>query len=216
MFLEKFQNEKHYDKYFDDSLISDYDIDYTGVPEIQLDVADNIFDIIQDIISSEDNNLNEEFSSYKNSYRHYKKHCLDNKNKKSARSYIFYDFNNIEDYLNLESKLSRKIKSKDCLYIDKLFDMERVNETSILNYLNELFKDDKMILFGLSCNFANNNGRVKVAINSKSNNNTTNYSKDTLDFMILAPDNKTISLYLIDADYLKTKLTKELNKLKNL
>ena len=58
MFLEKFEEEKYYDKYFDDSLVSD--IDYTDIPEIQLDVADNIFDIIQDIISSEDNNLNEE------------------------------------------------------------------------------------------------------------------------------------------------------------
>ena len=214
MFLEKFENEKHYDKYFDDSLSDD--IDYTDISETQLDVADNIFDIIQEIINSEDDNLTEEFSSYKNSYRHYKKHCLDNKNKKSARSYIFYDFSDIEDYLKLESKLSQKIKSKDYLYINRLFNVEDVNQSTILNYLTELFSKDKMVVFGLGCNFANNTGRVKRAINSNSNNNTTNYNKDTLDFMILAPDNKTISLYPVDADYLKTKLNKELNKLKNL
>ena len=174
-----------------------------------IDFADGIFGIFQDIVDREDSSISEEFTSQSNALYHFTRHCMGNK-KKSRRSNVHYDFTKLEDYLNHEdkvSKLSVSARESKNLLIEDLTETDNV-----VKLFCKFFGGGKTLVLGLNCGFSNKNGPVRICLHSWATSFTTNYSQNTVDFIIQAPDDKTITIYPIDANYLEAKINNEIKK----
>ena len=149
----------------------------------------------------EENSIEEEFTSYKNSGNHFKSHCLGKyaKYRTSKRTNVYYDFKTLTEYINYENKVNSAISTPDIeisrLEVDKIFD-------GIMAAIN-----GKIVKFTKDCGFRNAVGPIEFVITPKVENVTSNYNGDTIDFLVKSIDGKTISLYPIDKDYFFNKFT---------
>lgn len=161
--------------------------------------ANEMFDLVQSFICTDDV-ITEEYISKNCLNKHYHKHCLDNQpNRKSSRSCVFYDFTNrdkyrvycdriVEDILNTENRVFSLLDSK-----------------SVYKLIRKLFEGNVSIQFTYSCGFKNDSGGVIIGVHSYATSKTKNYQNNTLDLAIISHNKKIISMYPIDASYFETK-----------
>lgn len=180
------------DKEFNDELTQD-----------SIDFADGMFSIFQEIIDEEDRGIKEQFTSEPNAVQHFNRHCL-RPNRSSRRSSVYYDFTKLSDYLSHEDKISRMVieASHNPKYV--INDLTKEKET--MKAFRTFFEGGKSLVLGLPCGFTNENGSVRVCLHSWATDYTTNYRLNTVDFLIQSPDNKTITIYPLDANYLENKI----------
>ena len=212
MFIKKEDyNSKEYDDAYLDETSSIWDeAKDEYISDEQFEFADGIWDLFQEIIDNESASLKEEFTSMSNARIHYREHCLNsNPRRISSRNNVYYDFNNIQDYLNYEENISKYAiitkNEKTDMFIEDLNATDK-----ILNAFRKLFRGGSYLVLGLACGFRNNEGPVRVCLHSFAQ--TFNYQENTIDFLIQSPNDKTITLYPIDANYLQTKLNNLANR----
>ena len=196
MFGEQNKPEEYYDEYF----LNDWEVDdrdYSDVSEESMQFANELIDLFFEL---SENEIDEQFTTISNAKYHFNKHCIGKFVKKSSRQTVAYDTMSFNDFISYEDQLDKKIKSPDHTISD-LSDTQYV-----LKVFRALFEGNKTIVFKLSCGFINNEGRVAYALHSWANNSTTNYPQNTIDFITRSPDDLTVALYPIDANYLITKL----------
>ena len=210
MFIENANDESEYNDNFPFDKISAWDnAQDESVEDYRYEFADAIYSVIQGIIDRE--TLNEEFTSTNNAMARFKRHCMRNRNVRSRRSSVVYDFNNFDDYITHEDNISNAmldIKGDSKMYINDLTDVERTQDA-----FRKFFEGGQCMVFGLGCGFTNDSGLVRICLHSFATNVTTNYTQNTIDFMIQSPSGKTVTLYPVDANYLESKLNHELKRI---
>lgn len=181
--------------------------DYIPPTENEEKFAEEIFNIIQSIIDSEEP-LNEEFASERTLVQHFYSHCIAKwPDRKSKKSNVYYDFTNIDKYRNYENEVNRHITERG-MPVQSLFDTAYINDC-----FRKLFREKSSIYFLMCCEFRNAQGPIAVGIHSYSSWCTKNYTGgNTIDFMILSRTRKTIMLYPVDAHYLETKINNVIRK----
>ena len=172
------------------------DPSYLG--KISDDLAEDLYNLIDDLISSEDEFF-EQFISQKAELTHYMKHCLAGQtNRRSKKSNVFYDFNNQNDYSSYENQINTKCKHPDAM-IGSLY-----ASVDIVESIRKLFGGNYTIEFTPTCGFYNSNGPVIVCLNSFATDATKNYQVgNTINICILSKTFKTLSMYAVDATYLE-------------
>lgn len=208
MFEEnKVFTEDYYDKYMSELDILDQAFDEPIYDE-QFTFGDNIFSIVQNLINPE---LNEEYTTETGLMNHFKKHCI-RADHVSSRQNVYYDFTDVNDYSNHELEISEYIDTvidhNDKMFITDIYDTDK-----LIKSFRKLFAGNETLVFSLSCGFHNKFGLVRICIHSFATKYTENYLHNTVDFLIQAPDRKTISLYPIDANYLENKINNEIAKI---
>ena len=168
------------------------------------DIAEEIEEFIYSLIPRDV--LEEKWTSNDNAYDHFSKHCISSTNRKSTKDNILYDFTDISEYEKYEKQLSKKIINTDNT-ISSLIDTETIFEE-----LNNLLNKPTSILFFCSCGFKNSKGKFQVAFNSFANDVTKNYNSDTVDFVILTKDNRTITMFPIDVSLVEDKFNSIIHK----
>lgn len=185
-------------------------IDYKD-PGFDIDIADNfskdIYYLLDELVEKS-NVLNETFISPKCRDIHYKEHCKgDNKDKKSRRTKVYYDFIDKGQYVEYEKHISSLIANTE-YNISSLNDYEM-----IISYFRKLFEGNVIIRFSNSCGIRNKYGPVNISLHAFSSNVTTNYPvANTIDICVKSTRDKTITLYSVDAHYLQTKINNIINK----
>ena len=193
-------------KYFD--FITNQEMKYENSEpfcETEDDIANDVFDLFQDIINQEEL-LEEEWTSDSNENKHFKKHCVGKTKKHSILSNVRYDFTNIQDFDNYSDKILKEVTKPD-FRITTLYDIKKVFDA-----LNILSQKDTNILFTSSCGFENHVGIVNIGIHSFANESTTNYNKDTIDIIILSNHDEIISIYPIDISRINNKFKSIIKK----
>lgn len=173
------------------------------------ELADNIFSLFQEIIDSEDAYLAEHFISAPCAADHFKKHCIGkNTHIKSTSTNVRYDFTALQEYTDYEESVcAQTTEGSNRIYVKDLA------ETDVLmQALRELFYGGKTVVFGLSCGFTNTHGQVRICLRSWASDVTTNYLRNTIDFLIQAPDGKTVTLFPLDAYHVEWKILHEIYK----
>lgn len=197
--------------------VSDYiDINTDESPvETEADekFAVEIFTLIQSIIDSENTEVREEFTSPSSLSDHYGWHCLANRPKGvSTDRNIFYDFRNLELYKDLERDLNTKIlraptDGKNSTTVFSLLDTDRV-----LKGFRKLFEGNYIFTFAGACGFRNTVGHVSISFISFANEYTKNYEiANTIHCLIMGRNNKTVTLYPIDAYRVKDRFNSFIN-----
>lgn len=160
---------------------------------IAIEFEKDIRKFLNDIISLS-YDLKENFTSPQSLRKHFNKHCLGhNQDKVSTRGRIYYDFDDISNYVQHERLISDEIRNTN-YKIDSLYDYD-----TILRYMRKLFEGGIAVVFTTLCGICKD-GAVSVTFHSFSSNITKNYSRgNTIDLCIKNARNKTISLYPIDA-----------------
>lgn len=181
---------------------NDFDDDELFTNEI---VDDNnsskeLYDLLQSYIPQE---LTEDFLLHPSKVKqHFNKHCLGTKDKKSNNYTVYYDFTDIQQYLDYEKELQNSIGGSNTIRIQSLNDEELV-----VKAFNKLFEGDCFLVFTTMCELHNVSGDVILCIHSYANDVTTNYTKgNPLDLCVLSANMKTITLYPISAKYLENKI----------
>ena len=173
--------------------------------------ADDLFTILQDLVTADDN-LTEEFMSGKGASEHYRKHCIGKDcSKKSIRTRVYYDFRDVSQYKEYERKLadaSRSASGRNLQAFSSLLDRALIEK-----WLRRLFEGGKYIIFTTECGFHNSLGQVSLVIHSFASNVTHNYQAgNTIDIMVKGRNGMTITLYPVDASYFETKLNNIIRK----
>lgn len=184
----------------DDSEMYETTIEPTQAEE---EFAKEIYKFIQDI-TKRDTTITENFADITKLTEHYMKHCIAGDNsKKSIKTNVFYDFNNMKDYEDYVKEIETKANgmSKRLIRIDSLY-----NTQEVINAFRKLFEGNFTITFSSLCGFISNDGKsVSIGFNSFANNNTKNYTKgNTIDY-IMFDYRKTKTLFSLDASYLQNK-----------
>lgn len=171
-------------------------------PEYDLAAADifstDLFNFFQDLI---DEALTEDFTSDYSAYRHFAEHCR-GFNKKSKRSHVYYDFNDLDDYLAHESEVSKAVNNTtESQVITDLMDYP-----DVIKKLRRLFEGNRTVLFSATCNFTSSSGPCIIGLKSWSTQYTANYMDNTVDFIVETLSGKTITMFPLDASYVENKL----------
>ena len=189
------ENLLNNDIFFDDDL----DLDWEDASDYNADFAKEIFDVINNIL--EKNDLYESFLNKNKLKQHFEKHCLARQDKKSRRSKVFYDFQNIEDYKKYEQIILNKLNSDNLLILNSLG-----NCAEVYRVFRKFFEGDKSLLLGPNCGFSTSNNKARsILLYSFSTDITTNYPLNTITLDAFS-GNITYTLYPIDANYLEKKL----------
>lgn len=151
--------------------------------------------------------LDEKFTSNRNLLNHFDKHCLGhNRDRRSTRGKIYYDFNDNSKYSTYEKIITDKIRETD-YKIDSLLDYD-----TILEYMRKLFEGNITVVFTTLCGI-NRGGIISISFHSFASDVTKNYRRgNTIDLCIKNNRKRTISLYPIDAYDVESRLN---NTLKN-
>ena len=162
--------------------------------------------ILYELIHTE--NLREEFTSENNEKIHFNKHCIGkNINRKSTNSNIYYDFKNIDSYRQYEKFISNEIRHSR-YFITSLLDYRL-----ICKYIRKLFEGGTTVTFTQKCELKNKTGIMSISFHSFATNVTENYRKyNTIDLCIQGEDDRTITLFAVDARYLEKIFNKLINK----
>lgn len=203
MFVHNLTENKIPDSAFNNDYMVD-DVDYSDISDASISVADELFSFLQQMIAYGDNDLMmEKFTSDKNALIHFKKHCLAGiPDRYSDRSSVLYDFSSLDEYLNREDILDAY--SKDIA--DKCIIHNLLDTSNVITVLHQLFSGKTTIKFDVSCGLTSSTGRISLVLHAWATDVTTNYPLNTIDFIIRTPDQKTITMYPIDANYLESKL----------
>lgn len=181
---------------------NDFDDDELFLNEIVYDTGSSkeLYDLLQSYIPQ---GLNEEFLSNQNDLNHhFIKHCLGSFDKKSTNYTVYYDFTDIQQYIEYDRKLQNSIGVSNTIRIQSLNDEELVVKS-----FNKLFEGNCFLVFTTMCGLHNVSGDVILCIHSYANDVTTNYTKgNSLDLIVLTTSMKTITLYPISAKYLANKI----------
>ena len=197
--------------------IENYEEDDPITPE-QESFANELRAFLQSLIdkeTSDDDKLEEKFTSQQSFFMHYYEHCLaDIPNRKSTKNNIYYDFNTVRGYSKYEQKLYNIFKqgvsnSKEQYdFIDDIFNVNEVNKK-----FTKLFEGNFTLFISGIFGLRNSKGIVNFGIHAFSSNVTTNYTGgNTLDICILSSSPKTITLYPADASTIKKELIRIINK----
>lgn len=184
-------------EFMDQGLIEDEDMAEI-TPEEEA-FAREIYNIFQEIVDEEER-LTEEFTSNNSLKNHYKKHCLCGRSdRKSTKSKIYYDFDNINDYKDYENFVTSFIDSTDLR-------IKYLGDDNINKYFRKLFEGNQAVYFTGFCDFRNSNGLITILVHAFASDKTQNYKNgNTLNFTVLQR-NKTVTMFPVDAHYLQTKL----------
>lgn len=181
---------------------NDFDDDELFLNEISYDTESSkeLYDLLQSYIPQ---GLNEEFLPNQNDLNHhFIKHCLGSFDKKSTNYSVYYDFTDIQQYIEYDRKLQNSIGGRNTIRIQSLNDEELVVKS-----FNKLFEGNCFLVFTTMCGLHNVSGDVILCIHSYANDVTTNYTKgNSLDLIVLTTSMKTITLYPISAKYLANKI----------
>lgn len=151
--------------------------------------------------------LTEEFTGRQSENKHFNTHCVGkHKDRRSRRSHVYYDFKDVGQYIEYEKTLNALMHDPN-VKIAALLDTELVLES-----FANLFKGNYSMLFCTPCGLHNEQGDVMLAMRSFANSVTSNYTENTVDFMILTRKYKTITLYPVSADYVETKFNNIIKK----
>ena len=182
------------------------DYDYTPITEEEQQFAEEVFNMLQGEIDKA-SELTEEFTGKRSGNNHFNTHCIGkHKDRRSRHSHVYYDFKDISQYIEYEKTLNALMHDPD-VKIASLLDTELV-----LKSFANLFKGNYSMLFCTPCGLHNGQGDVMLAIRSFANSMTSNYTENTVDFMILTRKYKTITLYPVSADYVETKFNNIIKK----
>lgn len=183
---------------------TDYDED--NITEQEQEFANDIFDMIQSEVNKT-NDLTEEFTGQRSANKHFDWHCLGtNTSRKSKRANVFYDFKDVSQYVEYEHKINNKMRTPD-ITVASLLDTELV-----LDAFEKLFEGNTCVLFSTPCGFKNDSGPVMFGMHSFSSDVTKNYEENTIDFIILTPRYKTVTLYAVSGSYVETKFNNIIKK----
>ena len=162
--------------------------------------AQEIYNIFQEIIDVEES-ITEEFTSNNSLKYHYKKHCLCGRSdRKSIKSKIYYDFDNINDYSTYEKYIAN-FADNTPQRINYLGDKKLIEK-----YFHKLFEGNQAVYLTNSCGFENKGESISVIIHAFASDKTQNYQLgNTVNFMI-RKNAKTATMFPVDAHYLQTKL----------
>lgn len=143
----------------------------------------------------------------KNSFNdYYEKYCLaNNKLKISTKNNIFYDFNSKDKYRNYGDKISNFYnvnKNK----ITKFFTFFDIEET--LFSFEKLCKEDFYLSFDI---YNEKTKRTNLFLLHHFSKYTNNYNQQTIDVVMFDKDEKSVSIYPIDAN----DFTKKFRKIKS-
>lgn len=190
-------------------LDEDWDIldeDIPPISEEEIQFEEELHDFFQSLIDTE-LLLTEEFVSKSELRNHYRKHCLCGiRTRKSKKSNIYYDFDDVNKYGSYENKINSQVKNTS-LVVSYLGDVQIINK-----YFHKLFEGNESIYFTTSCGFTNNHGPVNIGIHAFSTDKTKNYTAaNTVNFLILSKG-KTVTMYAVDAHYLETKINNIIKK----
>ena len=181
---------------------NDFDDDELFLNEISYDTeaSKELYDLLQSYIPQ---GLNEEFLPNQNDLNHhFIKHCLGSFDKKSTNYSVYYDFTDIQQYIEYDRKLQNSIGGRNTIRIQSLND-----EELLVKSFNKLFEGNCFLVFTTMCGLHNVSGDVILCIHSYANDVTTNYTKgNSLDLIVLTTSMKTITLYPISAKYLGNKI----------
>lgn len=220
MFITGKETEESFDQYFLEELRFFDEADDTVIADWKLDLGDEIFSELQKIINIEDaesltlpaDPLDEQWTTISSAERHYHQHCMGNLARRSIRTNVFYDFTTFKEYMDYEQQISGKTQAADRIVIDNLQDGALVTQA----FASLLTGDgDKTLVFNLGCGFHNSKGGVRLCIHAYSSSVTKNYSIPTVDFLVQAPNYRTISLYPISKDYLQSKINNKIAEIPN-
>lgn len=166
--------------------------------------ADELFNIFQDLV--DDSELKEKFISTNTYLNHFYKHCIGKSNKKSIRSNVLYDFSDPSQYKTYEEKISVDVNKTKYTVVSLL------DSVLIIKYMRKLFEGNASLLFTTSCGFKNNINSIMIGLHAYANQVTKNYKQNTIDFIVISPTGKTLSLLALDANYLENKLNNVIQK----
>lgn len=202
---QDYNKEEVSDIFYDETAIWDEDMG-DEVTEEEIAFARELRIFLQGLIEDEESYIKEDFTSYSNASIHFGEHCMvGDASRISTVDNVFYDFDNIDDYLNYEDIVSKKViavkNNNTNMFINNLYDVKSLNSA-----IRRLFKGGTSMVFGLACQFHNNKGPVRICINAFATDATTNYQSNTVDILTQSPNDKTISLYALDANRLESKL----------
>ena len=188
----------------DDDDWDDYEED-NPITDDQKAFAKEFLGFFQSLIDREEESLadvDEEFVSEKSLDVHFAKHCVGNSGRKSTKRDILYDFTTKKQYSNYEGRLQKSFREGPVDSLNSIFDVDDINEK-----FRRFFEGDKYILIGAIFGLENNKGPVSLGIHSFSSDVTTNYNGgNTVDICVMNPSLRTITLYALDVQLLKSKL----------
>ena len=167
--------------------------------------------ILDDLISGGEI-LEEDFVSRSCMHSHYLKHCLGkNKNRKSTKRRVYYDFNDASKYSQFEKYIDNKIKHNSNSFGTLL------DYNGIMKSMRDLFGGDYVLEFCAKCGLVNNNGSVVLSLISDFNNDvTSNYlAGNVIHICVKTISGKTITLYPVDAHELQREFNRVLKKYAN-
>ena len=182
----------------------DIDIDWEDVPEYNSVFAEEVYNCIDSFLNKED--ITESFINNNKAKSHFNKHCLAKTDKKSKRTCVYYDFNELNEYKDYEKQIINGLNSKSLLVISSLGDCE-----SVAKIFRKFFEGNKYLLFTPSCGFHSNNRSISILLYAFSSNVTTNYLQNTITIDIFRGQT-TYTIYPIDASYLEQKLNNIIKK----
>lgn len=180
------------------------DIDWDDVPEYNKEFAEEIYNCIDSFLDKD--NINENFINKSKLKIHFNKHCLAGSDKKSTKTSVYYDFNNITDYRDYEEKILNGLKSDELLIIDDLG-----ADKHVIKAFMRFFEGGKYLLLDSSCGFHNNDKSISILLYSFSSDVTTNYFQNTITIDIFR-GKTTYTMYPVDANYLEQKLNNIIKK----
>lgn len=188
----------------DDDDWDDYEED-NPITDDQKAFAKEFLGFFQSLIDREEESLadvDEEFVSERSLDVHFAKHCIGNSDKKSTKRDVLYDFTTKKQYSNYEDRLQKSFREGPVDSLVSVFDVDDINRK-----FRRLFEGDKYILIGAIFGLENNQGPVSLGIHSFSSDVTTNYTGgNTVDLCVMSASLRTITLYALDVQFLKSKL----------
>lgn len=188
----------------DDDDWDDYEED-NPITDDQKAFAKEFLGFFQSLIDREEESMadvGEEFVSERSLDDHFAKHCIGNSDRKSTKRDILYDFTTKKQYSNYEGRLQKSFREGPVDSLDSVFDVDDINEK-----FHRLFEGDKYILIGAIFGLENSQGPVSLGIHSFSSDVTTNYiGGNTVDLCVMSASLRTITLYALDVQLLKSKL----------
>lgn len=168
-----------------------------------------IYDILESLANTRV--LDEEWTNTPGTKEnHFKYHCLGSDNNYvSKEDNVYYDFKSQSEFDKFEDEISRKALNPDII-------IDSIAEPDIWDTLVSNLNAGKTVMFSQNCGFKGKHGPVSYVFIPNATEYTTNYGKaSTVSFIVLTPDNKTISLYPMDINYIPVRMPRMVNKNKS-
>ena len=176
----------------------------TKIPQDILDMGNEIKALLESFMPQEV--ITEDYQNEYQLKKHFYEHCLNNNEKrKSRKTNVYYDFDNIDDYKKYVDYLTTEVMETEVV-VHTVYDKDLIQ-----NAFEKLFNGES-IRFSPGCDLENKVGYVQVGFVNDNSIYTTNYSSPTVSMIILALNGKTITAYPLDKDYSLTKFFNIIDK----